>query len=244
MDTSKWYSISFYYKNIFKHINKIHFSIFFLVFVLIIQNTIYLLSPIVLEPFFDNMLGKKDFYWFLLSCLAIFLGWSLLAASYVLSDFLSTKIGLSLSSKLRLAFYKQIQEMPLGMLQTLSAKKLLTSFSEDIAIVYDSTIFSLWQSLSALFFIPIGMGILFYLNWQLTLLVVFLIPITMLISQFYFKKANKTTETKKGDDAKFFAFVQQDIATQLSIRRQIPSSSPAAFCFKRARAAIELSMVP
>jgi ATP-binding cassette subfamily B protein len=108
--------------------------------------------------------------------------------------------------------------MPLGKLQTLSANKLLASFSEDIAIVYDSTISSLWQSLSALFFIPIGIGILFYLNWQLTLLVVVLMPITMLISQFYFKKANKTTETKKGDDAKFFAFVQQDIATQLSIR--------------------------
>lgn len=218
MYIKKYPGIIFFYKNIFNYAKKFPLLMTFLTFALVIQNAFFLIAPMLLKSAFDEALGRKDIYWSLIIFICLLVGLAILLATYVLTDFLSTKIGVAVINKLRFSFYTKIQNMSLGALNNITSSKLLSCFSEDIALVRNATIFSLWYSIAYLLFIPVGIGVLFYLNWPLTLVVLFLIPISMIISRICYKHAAQNIDSKKDADMNLLSFVTEDIATQLTNR--------------------------
>lgn len=189
-----------------------------LIFALLIQNIGFILISLLLKTVFEQVLQNKMAGMPVFYLLSTFVAVLITAGSYFFTDYLSIKIGTKIINHLRLLFYKKIQCLPIDTLNQFNTNRLLSSYSEDFALLRTAANFSLWYSLAHLAFIPVGLLVLTYINWSLTLALILLQPLFNFLSRLCVKAAGAYAKQRKNLDVKSLGMIKEEIVSQLMSR--------------------------
>lgn len=211
-------TLFFFYKEMNKlarHYPRLRFG---LVVTLLIQNALFLLSAFLVKGIFDVVTHSKDHALFLVYFCSMFLCVTCTASTYFLTDYLSVKLGTKMLNRLRYGFYQKLHNIALKDLHSMGSGNVLSTFSEDFALLRTATNFSLWYSKAYLLFIPAGIIFLAYFNWSLTVIIVAVIPLFSYLSKLCSRHVSKHLAVKKLHDSRALSFVREEISSQLMCR--------------------------
>jgi ABC-type multidrug transport system fused ATPase/permease subunit len=131
-------------------------------------------------------------------------------ASYI-DNYYTASVGQWVAHDLRLRTYHHLQRLSLGYYDTHQSGALLSTITTDIQTIQGFASSSTLNILIDLLTIILMLGLMFWLNWDFTLIAVALTPV-LLFFVFRFKKAvKKATHQVRNEQAEMVAVVQQGL---------------------------------
>ena len=136
-----------------------------------------LLPPLIVRSIIDDVLtpgSNLDLLWWLVAgLLAVnIVGW----VTWVSRKWLSSRIGLRAIEELRADLYRSLQYLPLRFYDKRKVGTLISRMSNDADLVEEYLLFDLPYILNNALMVVGILGLLFYMNWELTLLVLLPVP--------------------------------------------------------------------
>ncbi len=185
-------------------------------FILAVCTTITLafLSPIrpyFVQYTFDHYVTKLDIS--MLSTMAILLIVLLVSEAFFqfADSFLTNRLGQHIIKDLRIQLYKHIINLRLKYYDTTAIGTLVTRAVSDIEVIADIFSQGLIVIIGDLLKITVILGVMFFLNFKLTLIILTPIPL-LLVATYIFKKAVQTSfQDVRTQIARLNAFVQEHI---------------------------------
>jgi ABC-type multidrug transport system fused ATPase/permease subunit len=132
------------------------------------------------------------------------------AANYI-DNYYTESLGQSIAHDLRLRTYHHLQRLSLGFYDTHQIGTLLSTITTDIQIIQGFASSSTLNILVDLLTVVSMLGLMFWMNWDFTLIAVAVTPF-LLFFTFRFKKAvKKATHEVRNEQAEMVAVLQQGL---------------------------------
>lgn len=148
----------------------------------------WLLDPAIKEIFINK--NKKMLFIIPMAIVVVFL---LKSLSTVIVRIVSIKIGLKILQDIQMSMTKKILNSDISFIFNIHSSKIISNFMNDTQILFNvltgTIINSAKETLTLIFLI----GLMFYYDWQLTLLALIAIPFSALVSKKFGKKIGKVT---------------------------------------------------
>ncbi len=167
--------------------------------------------PILIQYTFDNFVAKHNAP-MLLNMTMLLVGLLILEAGMQFSDsFLTNRLGQNIIKDLRIQLYKHISGLRLKYYDNTPIGTLVTRAVSDIEVVADMFSDGLISIIGDLLKLFVILGVMLFLNYRLTLIVLIPIPV-LLIATYIFKKAVAASfQDVRTQVARLNAFVQEHI---------------------------------
>ena len=112
--------------------------------------------------------------------------------------YLSSYAGYRLVTDLRIQVYKHVQDLSLDFFAKWRTGEVISRITNDISVVQQAVISSVMEILPNLITLLGVLGYLIYLNWRLTLITLFIVPLlSWIISRFGFEMREVSREAQK-----------------------------------------------
>ncbi len=138
-------------------------------------------------------------------------------ASYV-GNYYTTSVGQWVANDLRMRTYQHLQKLSLRYYSEHETGTLLSTITADVQTIQAFASSSTLGILVDLFTIVGMLGIMFYLNWDFTLLIVALTPIMLLLISRFKKAIKKATKEVRKQQSKIVSVVTQDLQSMKVIK--------------------------
>ena len=167
--------------------------------------------PILIQYTFDNFVAKHNAP-MLLNMTMLLVGLLILEAVMQFSDsFLTNRLGQNIIKDLRIQLYKHISGLRLKYYDNTPIGTLVTRAVSDIEVVADMFSDGLISIIGDLLKLFVILGVMLFLNYRLTIIVLIPIPV-LLIATYIFKKAVAASfQDVRTQVARLNAFVQEHI---------------------------------
>ncbi len=199
------------FRRLLEYTKSYRLTLFYVAFAAIIMSGLGVIRPILLQTTIDESIVPKDsenlvFY---ISLMVLVL---ILEVVFMLSFiFFANWLGQSVIRDIRIKLFKLMLRFKLKYYDESAVGRLTTRAVNDIETI--SSIFSqgLFMIISDLLKILVIVGVMFYKNWQLTLIVFSILPIVLYATRL-FQRAMKTAfEDVRAQVANLNSFVQERI---------------------------------
>ncbi|TJY44280.1 ABC transporter ATP-binding protein [Cohnella pontilimi] len=141
-----------------------------------------LVYPLLLRTLIDDMILKGKYEGVLqLALLAVGIV-IVKAISQFVSGFSGSRLGNRLAYRMRNACYAKLQELSFSFYDTARTGDLMSRLTADIEGIRQFLGFGLAQLLNTVFLVLFGFGMMFFLDWKLTLLIVIIIPVLCFVA--------------------------------------------------------------
>jgi ABC-type multidrug transport system fused ATPase/permease subunit len=196
---------------------------------MLLETAMSLASPWPLKIIIDNVIGSRRFPATLdailrpglehgnkmhvaaLAALAFVLIALLGAVASYIDNYYTESLGQRVAHDLRMRTYHHLQRLSLGYYDTHQTGALLSTITTDIQTIQGFASSSTLDILIDLLTIVLMLGLMFWLNWDFTLIAVGVTPF-LLFFTFRFKKAvKKATHEVRSEQAEILAVVQQGL---------------------------------
>jgi len=169
------------------------------------------IRPILIQYTFDNFVSKHNAA-MLLNMTMILIGLLILEALMQFSDsFLTNRLGQNIIKDLRIQLYKHISSLRLKYYDNTPIGTLVTRAVSDIEVIADMFSDGLISIIGDLLKLFVILGVMLFLNYRLTLIILIPIPI-LLIATYIFKRAVAASfQDVRTQVARLNAFVQEHI---------------------------------
>ncbi len=169
------------------------------------------IRPILIQYTFDNFVSKHNAP-MLLNMTMILIGLLTLEALMQFSDsFLTNRLGQNIIKDLRIQLYKHISSLRLKYYDNTPIGTLVTRAVSDIEVIADMFSDGLISIIGDLLKLFVILGVMLFLNYRLTLIILIPIPI-LLIATYIFKRAVAASfQDVRTQVARLNAFVQEHI---------------------------------
>ncbi len=146
-----------------------------------------LINPYISKLFIDKAYGNKDLKLFLI--LAIVGGGTFVIVGFIdsLRYYLSRRIKCIINSDMTKDMFRHLQALPISFFKDRSTGEHVYKISNDVSKVSDFVCDSIPQMVTLFPRFLFILVIVFYLNWKLALLAIFLVPIIS-INPYFFRK--------------------------------------------------------
>ncbi len=140
------------------------------------------------------------------------------AVAAVLKDRLSAQVGAGVVNDLRLRMFEHLQRVPLGFFTSTPGGEILSRFSSDVAVVETALAKALPSALHGGVQLVVCLGLLFWLDWRLTLITAAAMPLTLIGPRGLGPRATQAGYERKQDEARMANLVQENVAAQAVVR--------------------------
>jgi ATP-binding cassette, subfamily B, bacterial len=155
----------------------------------------------------------------LLLVLALLLAATLLiSAAAIARDYLYAHVGAGVLNDLRLALFQQLQRLSASFHAKTQAGDVLARFTTDLASVESTVSIALPWGLMAAFTIACSLAVLFALQWQLALLTLVAVPLSLLGPRLLGPRAASAGYQLKQHEASVTGLVQESLLGQYVVR--------------------------
>ncbi|MBQ7196489.1 MAG: ABC transporter ATP-binding protein [Synergistaceae bacterium] len=170
-----------------KHWLKLLLAMFFM----LCSSGLNVLPPYMFKTVVDDVLISKNFFMLNLICVALVLIFGLKAVTTYFQRYFMNEAGQSVVMDIRIDLYDHMQRMSLKKIYSSRIGELMSRITDDAAILQNivtGTLIDLMFNLVT--FIGMFMFIL-YINWRLTCLIIFVLPIVAFLLSFASKKLRR-----------------------------------------------------
>ena len=204
-------------------------TLFLVMFAMLVQTLMSLAAPWPLKIVLDNVVGSHKLPSWLDDVLKPLLAGSskmqiavaaavmgvviaLLGAlaSYV-ANYYTESVGQWVANDLRMRTYHHLERLSLGYFDTHQTGALLSTITSDIQTIQNFASSSTLSIVIDLLTIVGMLGVMFWLNWDFTLIVVAVTPIMLLMASRFKKVVTKATREVRRQQSNMVAVVQQGL---------------------------------
>lgn len=186
-----------------------------------------LLTPWPLKIVLDNVLGKKqsDHGWLngfihqtvgyapydilIFACVAVLAVSALDALCTYFDKYITTTVGQWVTHDLRSRMYEQVQRLSLTYHDHNQTGDLISRVTTDIDSVQSFIVSGMLTMLVDVVTVIGMIGVMFYLNWQLTLVAMAVVPVLFAIVYTYTRKVKKASRNVRKHESKLLSVVQE-----------------------------------
>lgn len=170
--------------------------------------------PLSLKYLVDDALLRENrsaLVWILavLGILAV-----VIAAVATLLEFLNARLAAAVVRDIRQRLFLHLQTLSLGFFSSTSSGELISRFSTDIGEVEETARNWIGMALTPALETLSATLLLFYLSWQLALMVMLIWPLTMIGPKLLSRRIVAATYRKKNLEADTLAIVQENVSAQ------------------------------
>jgi subfamily B ATP-binding cassette protein MsbA len=138
-------------------------------------------------------------------------------ASYI-DNYYTESVGQWVANDLRLKTYHHLQRLSLGYYNTHETGSLLSTITTDIATIQDLASSSTLNILVDMLTIVSMLGLMFWLNWDFTLIAVAVTPFMLFFISRFKKAVKKATHEVRKEQADIVAVVQQGLESMQVVK--------------------------
>jgi ATP-binding cassette, subfamily B, bacterial len=136
----------------------------------------------------------------------------------ILHDYLCIQVALRLLSDLRSKMFTHLQGLPASFYSRAQAGDLTSRFTNDLSAIEGAVADSLINGLFAILRLAACVGVLFVLNWPMTLAMALLLPLTMIAPSALVRRATDASYQRKLDEAAIASTAQEYIGAHAVTR--------------------------
>jgi ABC-type multidrug transport system fused ATPase/permease subunit len=213
-------------------------SLFFILVAMVVQTAMSLAAPWPLKIILDNVVGNHRLPWWLDDAMKPVLNMTgsgkmqiaaaaaiitvLIAlvgalASYV-ANYYTESVGQWVANDLRMRAYHHLERLSLGYFDTHQTGSLLSTITTDIQTIQGFASSSTLSIVIDLFTILGMLGIMFWLNWDFTLIIVAVTPFMLLLASRFKKVVKKATREVRKQQSNMVAVVQQGLESMRVVK--------------------------
>ena len=138
-------------------------------------------------------------------------------ATYI-DNYYTTSVGQWVANDLRLRIYEHLHRLSLRYYDNAKTGALMSTITSDVATIQNFASSSTLDIIVDLITILFMLGLMFYLDWDFTLIAVAFVPF-LLVFLFHFKKAvKKVTRTVRARQSEIVAVVQQGLGSIRAVK--------------------------
>lgn len=206
-------------------------------FGLLVETAFNVIMPLSLKFLIDDAFDEEDYR-------ALYIILSVLAVAGIFTSIVSiwyerwdALVSASVISDARNRLFEHVQNLPAGFFARTRRGEILSRFSVDMA-GYEDSIKSLANTgLLPLMELVAGVGLMFYLNWQLATVALLIFPITLIGPRMLTSKAVQASYNQKVNESAILGVVQENIAAQMVVKAfQLQRRAFGWFRFRNDRA--------
>ncbi len=139
------------------------------------------------------------------------------AAAYV-ANYLTATVGQSIANDLRMRTYDHLERLSLNYYSHHDLGTLLSTMTSDVSTIQDFASSSTLGIIVDLFTIVSMLGIMFYLNWDFTLIAVTVTPFMLLFMQRFKKAVQKATKQVRREQSNIVNVVQHGLESMKVVK--------------------------
>ncbi len=184
-------------KKIWPHVKEFGFEWVALFLLKIGQIIPYLLYPLIFKLFLDEVIGKYNVN-FIYKIVLFYLGLYVLETLLkVVHRYVDNHLFNNVALKLRTTIWEKYSYMPISKFREYNISDLRTRVDRDVDILKYFIIWEIFDYLTYIVSFVVSAVILWTLDWKIALLCYILIPLSILISNSFQKKANSLYESER-----------------------------------------------
>jgi ABC-type multidrug transport system fused ATPase/permease subunit len=139
------------------------------------------------------------------------------AAAYV-ANYLTATVGQSVANDLRMQTYDHLERLSLNYYSSHDLGTLLSTMTSDVSTIQDFASSSTLGIIVDLFTIVSMLGIMFWLNWDFTLIAVAVTPFMLLFMQRFKKAVQKATKQVRREQSNIVNVVQHGLESMKVVK--------------------------
>jgi ATP-binding cassette subfamily B protein len=160
----------------------------------------------------DEVLVPRDFGLLLWVVLA-YLGLTLAAGVVSFSEeYLSEWVGGRFVVSLRIELFRHLQDLSLSFFDRRSVGDMLARISDDIEEIEELMLSEIASTLTYLFQVVFFVGALFYLQWRLALVSLFIVPLFLLAARYFSRKIRRATREERRRSGSINAVAEESLS--------------------------------
>lgn len=204
---------------------------------LIGSSLITLALPVAVRYLVDSIFLQRNYSALNLMSLALFVLFIVQAIVSFSYRFLLQYVAQRTVADLRIDLHRHLLHLPLHFYTTRRVGDLLSRVSSDVTLLQDALVDAPVSLMRQLITVLGGIGLMFWLNWQLTLIILALMPPLMFVATFYGKRLKRLSTDAQDRQADATVVLEE----MLSGVRVVKSFVREAFETQRYGQAIEAS---
>ncbi len=182
------------------------------------ETAFNVIMPLSLKFLIDDAFDDEDYH-------ALYTILAVLGVAGIVTSIVSiwyerwdARVSASVISDIRHKLFDHVQNLPAGFFARTRRGEILSRFSVDMAGFEDAM-----KSLANTAILPAleliaGVGLMFYLNWQLATVALLIFPITLIGPRFFTPKAVQSNYEQKVNKSSILGVVQENIAAQMVVK--------------------------
>jgi ABC-type multidrug transport system fused ATPase/permease subunit len=212
------------------------FKLFIILLAMLVETAMSLASPWPLKVIIDNVVGNHKLPHGLdeivrpmldhgnklqvagLAALAFILIALLGAVASYIDNYFTESVGQWVAHDLRMRTYHHLQRLSLGYYDTHQTGNLLSTITTDIETIQDFASSSTLNILIDLLTIVSMLGLMFWLNWDFTLIAVAVTPFLLFFISRFKKAVKKATHEVRKEESAIVAVVQQGLESMQVVK--------------------------
>jgi len=205
---------------------------------MVVQTAMSLAAPWPLKIILDNVVGSHKLPWWLdeamkpvlsvtgsgkmhiaaaAAIITVLIALMGALASYV-ANYYTESVGQWVANDLRMRTYHHLERLSLGYFDTHQTGSLLSTITTDIQTIQGFASSSTLSIVVDLFTILGMLGIMFWLNWDFTLIIVAVTPFMLLLASRFKKVVKKATREVRKQQSNMVAVVQQGLESMRVVK--------------------------
>ena len=166
----------------------------------------------------DEVLVPRDFGLLGWAMLA-YLGLTLAQGFVTFCDqYLSEWVGGRFSVGLRMAFFEHLHGLPLGFFDRRSLGDMISRLSDDVEEIENLVLSGLASSLAYLFQLVFFVGALFYLEWRLALVSLFVVPLFWFAARHFSRKIKRAAREERRRSGSISAVAEESLSNAMLVQ--------------------------
>ncbi|HJT36852.1 MAG TPA: ABC transporter transmembrane domain-containing protein, partial [Actinomycetota bacterium] len=186
-------------------------AIFWFLVVTVGAGFLSAVPPLLLRALVDNALPPRHHngslvFWLALAGVGVAV---ISAVAGLASRYLSSRVGEGLIFDLRSSLFDHVQRMPIAFFTRTQTGALISRLNNDVVGAQSAMTGTLGNIISSLITVATTIAVMLYLNWELTLLALALLPAFMIPSKRVGKRLQRITREQMGLNADMNATMQE-----------------------------------
>ena len=148
---------------------------------------------LLVKPVIDDVFVNKDFRMLMLIPLAVATMFFILGIAMYFQEYLMNYVGQNIVRKLRDGLYERIQDLPISFFQREKTGVLMSRVTNDVNVIKNMVSTVVTGSLRDIFTIIGLIFVIFYLDWEMALFAIIILPVAFLPIVVLGRKVRKVT---------------------------------------------------
>jgi ATP-binding cassette subfamily B protein len=185
---------------------------------LIVETLFNVLMPLALKFLVDDVFVSREINQLIIILTLLFIGGLTTSIVAVWYEWQDAKLTASICADIRHGLFSHIQELPISFYQRVKRGSILSRFSNDMLALEDAVISAANSGILPLLELVTGIILLLFLNWQLGLAALLILPLVMIGPRLLTPRAVAAAYQVKKAEASQLGVVQENIGAQIVVK--------------------------